>query len=364
VTWLRRGRRAALPGVVVVAVVSALIAASCSRGTQTVHHTNPISGVTSLPSPTVSPTAGGSVGPPGTEVGCSVAGTVVSTADQLTSALTAPAPGTVINLAPGTYSGQFVTTASGTEAAPITLCGPRSAILDGGTIKLGYTFHLNGASWWKLIGFTVQNGQKGVMTDHANHNLIANLLVQNIGDEGIHLRGFSSDNTVQGNVVRNTGLLVKKFGEGIYVGTANKNWCKWSNCVPDKSDRNVVRGNDVAQTTAENIDIKEGTTGGLIDGNHLNGAGMVSSAATSWINVKGNAWTVTNNVGVQSNQDGFSVHRVYSGWGEGNIFRGNTATVDGPGYGIYVQSHSLGTTVACDNVAINAGSGLSNMGCG
>ena len=288
---------------------------------------------------------------------------MVSNATELQSALSSAAPGMRIDLAPGTYSGNFVTKQSGASGTPITLCGPRTAILDGGDISSGYTLYLNGASWWILKGFTVQDGQKGVVTDHAQHNIISGLLVQNIGDEGIHLRSASSNNIVEGVTVRNTGLHDTKYGEGIYVGSAVKNWCLYSDCGPDRSDDNIIRNNTISNTTAENIDIKEGTTGGMIVDNHLSGVGMVASAATAWINVKGNGWTVKGNVGAVSLEDGFQVHQILSGWGLDNVFEANTATVDAPGYGIYVQSSSLGTVVACNNVAINAGSGLSNIPC-
>ena len=72
------------------------------------------------------------------------------------------------------------------------------------------------------------------MTDGVTHDLIYGLYVHATGDEAIHLRSFSSDNTVSHNVVRDTGLLAQFFGEGIYVGTAHKNWCKYSGCQPDR----------------------------------------------------------------------------------------------------------------------------------
>jgi hypothetical protein len=269
----------------------------------------------------------------------------------------------VINIAPGTYSGHFVTSVSGTSAAWITLCGPREAVMSGGSKRSGYVLHLDGASWWRLEGFTVQDGQKGVVTDHANHVLISRLYVHDVGDEGIHLRSFSSDDAVEGNVIRGTGRLHASFGEGVYIGSAHSNWCTYTGCGPDASDRNVIKGNDISQTTAENVDIKEGTTGGVVEGNHLSGAGMVSSAATAWVNVKGNAWTITGNAGERSVGDGFAVHRVEVGWGERNIFRENRAAVNGPGYGIYVQRSSLATLLTCDNTATGARSGLSNVGC-
>jgi hypothetical protein len=295
--------------------------------------------------------------------GCATTGQVVTGADELNQALASAAPGTTLLLAPGTYAGHFVAKASGTSSDPISLCGPRQAVLDGGSTKVGYTMYLDGASWWRLIGFTVTGGQKGVVTDRVDHDLISGLYVHDIGDEGIHLRSFSTDNIVEGVTVRNTGLGNTKFGEGIYVGTANKNWCKYTTCQPDASDRNIIRDNDISNTTAENIDIKEGTTAGVISGNRLSGDGMVASAATAWVNVKGNGWTISDNTGQHSLKDGFQVHRVYTGWGKGNVFRLNQAAVNGPGYGFYIQSASLLTVLACDNTVIGAALGLSNAHC-
>jgi hypothetical protein len=81
------------------------------------------------------------------------------------------------------------------------------------------------------------------------------------------------------------------------------------------------------------------------------------------VNLKGNEWTIVGNIGRQSIKDGFQVHRVYKGWGERNVFRGNKAEVNGPGFGFYVQSISLATVIACDNTAIGAARGLSNTQC-
>ncbi len=294
---------------------------------------------------------------------CPSSAPTVADGPQLARALAEALPGSVIRLAPATYLGQFEARVPGTSTAPITLCGPREAVIDGGPVSTGYALYLNGASWWKLIGFSVQGGQKGVVADHVDHVLISGLYVHSVGDEGIHLRAFSTDNVIDGVVVSDTGHLVQKFGEGIYVGSAHSNWCNYSGCGPDASDRNVIRHSQISNTTAENIDIKEGTTGGVVENNQFSGVGMVETAASAWVNVKGNEWTITGNTGDHSVRDGFQVHRVYQGWGERNVFRANTASVDGPGFGFYVQSESLGTVLACDNTASGAASGLSNVGC-
>jgi len=289
-------------------------------------------------------------------------GSVVDSASTLQSALDGAQPGDVIQIAPGTYTGNFVITPSGTASDPITLCGSADSILDGGDVEGGYVVHLNGASYWRLVGFTVTNGQKGVMADGTVGSVIQGLTVHTIGDEAIHLRRFSTDNLVTGNDVSVTGLRREKFGEGIYVGTAESNWCDITGCEPDTSDRNVVEGNTIHQTTAEAIDVKEGTTGGIVRGNTFDGSGMHEDGADSWVDIKGNDWLIEGNVGTDSLLDGFQTHEILDGWGTRNVFRGNTANVNGPGFG-FSLTPARDNVVTCDNQASAAGEGLANVTC-
>ena len=291
---------------------------------------------------------------------CPAATVTVSTADQLHDALAAAQPGDVIALEDGVYSGLFVAATSGTADAPIWLCGAEAAVLDGGDVEGGYVVHLDAAQYWRLVGFTVQNGQKGVMADGTVGSIIHGLTVTKIGDEAIHLRRFSTDSTVSGNTISNTGLRREKIGEGIYVGTAESNWCNISDCEPDRSDRNTIIGNTISGTTAEAIDIKEGTTGGVVFGNSFDGATI--SAADSWIDVKGNDWLIENNTGVNSPKDGFQTHEILDDWGDRNIFRGNTATVNGPGVGFALTPEKQ-NVLECTNSATAADEGLSNADC-
>jgi hypothetical protein len=300
-----------------------------------------------------------SEGGPATVAGCPP-GTAVSTAGQLVDALADAQPGAVIALKPGRYVGSFVATTSGTAEAPITLCGTADSILDGGDPTDGYVLHLDGAAYWHLVGFTVTNGQKGVMADGTVGSTIEGLTVFHIGDEAIHLRRSSTDNRVVGNIISDTGLRKPKFGEGIYVGTAESNWCDISNCEPDRSDRNVIEGNTISGTTSEAIDIKEGTRDGVVRGNSLDGSGLVE--ADSWVDIKGNDWLIEGNAGRNSPGDGFQTHEVVDGWGTGNLFRANTAVVNGPGFG-YALNPVRTNRLTCDNKASAAGEGLSNVTC-
>nr|WP_231134358.1 right-handed parallel beta-helix repeat-containing protein [Motilibacter deserti] len=286
----------------------------------------------------------------------------VATADELTDALATAQAGDSIALAPGTYNGAFVATGAGTQDAPIALCGPADAVLEGNGPDDDYVLHLDGVSHWRVAGFTVRDGQKGVMADGAVSTVISGLTVEDIGDEAIHLRGFSTDNLVEGNTVRRTGLRKPKYGEGIYIGTAKSNWCDITDCEPDRSDRNVVRGNTISETTAEAVDIKEGTTGGKLVDNTFDGSAIDEAGADSWVDVKGNDWVVQGNTGVNSPEDGFQTHEILGGWGQGNVFRDNVARVNGPGHGFSLTPVN-DNRVSCDNKASGAKQGLANVAC-
>ena len=347
---------AALLAALVTTLAIVLVSAASDDGTPA---GAPTSG---LPGASDTPSAAPSASSPAAAADCGDlrVTTSVTDADGLVGALADAQPGDVIGLGSGTYAGNFEATTSGTADEPITLCGPADAVLDGGGPKEGYVFHLDGASYWRLVGFTVTNGQKGVMADSTVGSTIQGLTVRHIGDEGIHLRKNSTDNLVTGNTVSDTGLRKPKYGEGIYIGTANSNWCDISDCKPDTSDRNIVEDNTISDTTAESVDIKEGTSSGILRGNTFDGSGMVE--ADSWVDVKGNDWVIENNSGRNSPGDGYQVHSVVDGWGTRNVFRDNTAVVNGPGLG-YALRPAGDNVVTCGNTVSSAAEGLSNVTC-
>ncbi|GAA2231044.1 right-handed parallel beta-helix repeat-containing protein [Herbiconiux moechotypicola] len=295
--------------------------------------------------------------------------TVVSTGAELTRALAAARPGSVIALADGRYEGTFTATAQGTADDPILLCAVGTgAVLEGGEVDSGYTLHLDGAAHWVLQGFAVRGGQKGVMLDATTDTVLRGLTVSGTGDEAVHFRAGSGDNLLIGSTISDTGLREERFGEGVYVGSAESNWCDVSACEPDRSDRNRVVGNVIASTSAESIDVKEGTTGGEIRGNQLDGTGM--SAADSLLDVKGSGWRVTGNEGTGAPVDGAQVHVIVDGWGAGNEFSANTFALRDPdGFAVKLSGDALGAgnAVSCDNVALldslPAPDALSNAPC-
>jgi hypothetical protein len=100
----------------------------------------------------------------------------------------------------------------------------------------------------------------------------------------------------------------------------------------------------------------------VLRGNSFNGSGLASGGADSWVDVKGNDWVIEANEGVDSPTDGFQVHDVADGWGRGNVFRDNVATVNGSGFGFALRPEQ-DNVVECSNTASNAKKGLSNVPC-
>jgi hypothetical protein len=325
----------------------------------------PVPTPTPTPTPTPAPTP-----PPITPIPGGGRRVNVNTSTQLTTAIADAKPGDVITLADGKYEGKqavgkytgsFAATVSGTVDKPIYLTGSRNAVIEGGGTGGRYGLYLVNANYWVVKGLTVTNATKGVVLDGGNHNLFDGVKITQTGQEGIHFRSHSSDNTIQNSEISYTGAKNSTYGEGVYIGSANSNWATYTGGQPDKSDRNKVLNNSISFTGAENMDIKEGTTGGLIQGNTMNGAGMTGSWADSWIDVKGNNYTFRNNTASNALLDGFQIHVAIAGWGNNNIFENNNANVGGPGYGLAVQSGATGTIWKCNNIVTNAkGSSILN----
>lgn len=297
----------------------------------------------------------------------------VASPAALQAALQNAQPGDEIILADGVYAGRFVIASSvpGSATRPVMLRGSRNAVLDGGTINTGYVLHLQ-ASNWRLKGFTITNGLKGLMVDGVRNAVIDSLRVYHIGEEAIHLRKFSSANTVQYCEISEAGLKTPDYGEGIYIGSAKNNWATYTNGQPDLCDSNRILNNHIGPAvTAECIDVKEGTTGGLIRGNYFDATGITgANGGDSWMDVKGNNYLIEENTGYHPGgpvfKDGFQVHVAYPGWGSYNEFRNNVCTVNAAGFGFNIQlsgsnGTSTGNKVYSSNTVSGAQSGVANI---
>lgn len=339
-----------------------------STGTTSSASAMPSASASASASASPSASASASASPSASATGTGSSGPVVqvSTASQLSSALNKAVPGETIQLAAGTYTGEFSPAISGTAAAPITLTGPATAILSGYNTSSGYAVHLE-ASYWVLSGFSVTTAQKGVVLDGADHDVLNGLHVSNIGDEGIHLRAFSSNDTIENSTVSNTGVYQAGYGEGIYVGSAQSNWGTYSGGQPDTSNDNLIENNTLGPgITAENIDVKEGTTGGTIEGNSFNATGEAgANSAVAWVDIKGNDYTVTGNTGIDAYQQGILVEQLYTGFGCGNVFAHNNLDLGTAiGYGFDVKDQtacSANPNIVYASNTVTGGAGASTI---
>ncbi|MEV0264402.1 right-handed parallel beta-helix repeat-containing protein [Streptomyces sp. NPDC050617] len=282
----------------------------------------------------------------------------VTTAAQLKSALAAAGPGDTIQLADGTYNGNFKTTARGSASARITLTGSPKAVLTAGG---GYGLHLNGASYWTVKGITVTGGQKGIMMDGADGVVIDSVTVHGLDMEGVHFRKSSRDGLIENSRIYDTGKDGQGMGEGVYVGSAGG--------LSDKSDNIRIRSNTIGpDVRGENVDIKEGTTGARISGNTFDGSGLSNANYDdSWVDVKGNGVVVENNTGTHTSNDGYQTHTQQQGWGCGAVFRGNKSDLNGAKgssrLAVNVTNYdasSCKATVYASNT-VSGGKGLTNI---
>lgn len=292
---------------------------------------------------------------------CPTPSVTVSDASQLRAAMRGVAPGGSIRLASGTYAGAFSLSVSARSDAPVWICGPRDAVIDNGDVGSGYGLHIYDSSYVNVVGFTVQNVRKGISVSSSSHVTISGTRVQNIGEEALHLRYGTTDSVLVKNSVSATGKTGPTYGEGVYIGTDPKNWCAFTSCQPDRSDRNIVADNTIWSTTAEPIEVKAGSAGGDVRGNVVNGAGTADSLAG--IAIKGNDWVVEDNrVTGRATNAVIAQDSSAAGWGMRNTFSRNVIATGEGGVGVWVRA-GLDNIVSCDNLNQTAGSVVTNVRC-
>lgn len=202
-------------------------------------------------------------------------------------------PGDVINLSPGNYQQDVITKRDGTANAPITITGPKEAIIRGERnariFEIRHSFiilkgfaidgqHSNGTdvSDFKdkliyILGQQSKSGVKGIK--------ITGMTIQNAGGECIRLRYFAQNNELSGNIIRNCGVYYFRFnkegknGEGIYIGTAPEQLGDGKNFTnePDQSSNNWIHNNEIDTQGNECVDIKESSSKNLIENNICTG---------------------------------------------------------------------------------------------
>ena len=290
-----------------------------------------------------------------------------SSTAELQLALKNVQPGDRIMLKPGIYTGEknnsgysyahFYSGKQGTAAKPIIIESEDPsdpAILEGNSGDWGYVLYITG-DYWEVRNLKIRTGKKGIMLDKSNYSLIYGCEVFEIGEEGIHLRDGSSHNIIENCNLHDIGLFNPGYGEGVYVGSDKGKWDQFEKACDHNIINNCIFGPHVA---AEHIDIKEGTTGTIVEHCLFNGTGITGeNSADSFIDVKGNNSIIRNNIGHRNSNfkivDAFQVNERVPGWGIDNEFYGNTLYLDN--FHPYIINVKKGSAKASDNIRIPEG---------
>lgn len=295
---------------------------------------------------------------------------LVSTDKALDAALTQVKPGGIIRLADAVFDGTFTAEVNGLPGLPIRIIGSRNAKITNGTATKGTALTIEG-DYYIVEGFTVHSAERGILVSSSVDTEIRNVEVYDIGNEGIHFRAASSGGGVFNSFIHDTGRVAKDFGEGVYIGSAVKHWGSISSGVADRSDRVTIDGNTFQNTTAEGVDIKEGTSGGWVRNNRfLNSGRSNENSADSWIDVKGYGWTVSGNTGDAPLLDAIQVHAIkdkkgtiIDGSGDSNTFTGNRVEGSLPRFVVYVEDteNAVENSVDCSNSRSDGSTVISNL---
>jgi hypothetical protein len=266
-------------------------------------------------------------------------------------------PGDTVHLAAGRYAQDVTSVRDGAADAPITVTGPPDAVIVGaGASRVVQVFH----DHLVLTGFTIDGAVgDGTFRDKLVYALgrdvregvsglqLLGMTLQNAGGECVRLRYFSHHNTIAGNTIRNCGqddfpggtwAGGGKNGEGIYIGTAVDQWADGKNPTadPDASNANWVHDNHFDTRGNECVDIKEGASGNVVEGNDCTGQRDPESAG-------------------------------FDSRGDGNVFRANDSH-DNLGAGVRLGGHTVagrvygvGNDVIGNRLLGNARGGLRAM---
>ena len=266
----------------------------------------------------------------------------VSTSEELQAALSNAQPGDEIILAPGEYLGitplsnwaWFYSAKNGTQESPITVRsadpGNKAVLKGAGTLSQASVLRIRNADYWIIKDIVCANAQRGITLDASNYSQIIGCEVHSTGSEGIQIRDNSSHNLVENCKVTNTGQVSPGFGEGIYIGSYYGDWTKYGK----ECDYNTVRGCYLGPgVAAEHVDIKEGTTGNVVEYCVFDATGMSGqNYADSFVDLQGNDATIRYNIGYRNDNPSFNaafqVHRMVNGWGINNMINGNEVWLD------------------------------------
>ena len=227
-------------------------------------------------------------------------GTAGAPFGSIQQAVNVAQPGDTIRLMPGRYYEDVRTVRHGAPNAPITIVGSRGSVVQGaGSTRVIQVSH----SFIELRGFTIDGKHAAreekksyrdkllyVMSETAGQGVqgvrVIGMNLRNGGGECLRLRYQARNNEVAHSNFENCGVHDFRFndggknGEGVYIGTSPKQLGKWG--APDRSvdqsSGNWIHHNSFNTRGNECVDIKEGSSGNVVEKNRCTGQRDKNSA--------------------------------------------------------------------------------------
>ncbi|MXQ11769.1 DUF1565 domain-containing protein [Microvirga makkahensis] len=224
-------------------------------------------------------------------------------------------PGDTIELAAGRYFQDFRTVRNGQPGRPIVIRGGRNAVVSGaGASRVAEINH----DFIELHGFTIDGRHSPAQSkdsyrdkliyavgnrpgDGVTGLRIIRMRLLNAGGECVRLRYQAQRNEIANSTIENCGVydfVYKdggKNGEGVYIGTAPEQL--GGRGVPDasidRSDANWIHHNTFNTRGNECVDIKEGSSGNIVEHNSCTGQRDRQSAG---LDARGSGNTFRHNV--------------------------------------------------------------------
>lgn len=244
------------------------------------------------------------------------------TFESIQAAVNVAEPGDTVSVPSGTYHEKVTTTRSGTEANPITITGPESAVIRGDKDEYGIV-RIN-HSHIRFTGFTVE----GLLDPERPEQLssyVSGQLIQTrppktsdaylrdiviapdyVGYSRASLIGLERTVDAEIGPCRVSGLAGASYlvgdeqshnGELLYIGTAasnlGSNWHPWSDFDETRNVRIHHIDNSEGHAHAEAVDLKEGTENVTVEYLFDRNGGQVATDDTpAAISFKGHESTV------------------------------------------------------------------------
>jgi hypothetical protein len=348
--------------VALASVASVGLLVGCTNATPT---SAPDAGTTPESAPDEPPDAGSTiwVAPTGRDAN---PGTESKPLATVSAAMAQATPGTVIEVAAGTYSGAMSTQVPGTAGAPITLRGHDAVLTGGGDSgRVLQILH----DYWVVEGFQL-NGQSAgddEIQDNAiwiqgAHNIeIRSNEIHHFLGECVRVKYLASDVTIERNFIHDCGMddfVLSpgdgKSGEGVYIGTAPEQLSRNPTPVPDTTTEVLVRDNVFETRGNECVDIKEAATGNVVE---FNDCSQQKDPDSGGFDSRGSGNVYRYNLSHDNAGAGIRLGGDTPSDGLNNELIGNVL-LDNAGSGIKVMRLPQGTI--CGNKIERAGSGEIN----